>query len=121
MQSVETQALMRDVSIYNIAITRSRFTPASLEIWRAAPYMDKRGVAHVTIAKDTQAMKLGADKPSMENHGLRTLTACRSLTQAPGAERLKRAAALINDGKKVAILVGQGALGARDESDCSWP
>jgi pyruvate dehydrogenase (quinone)/pyruvate decarboxylase len=77
--------------------------------------LGRRGVAHVTIAKDTQAMKLGADKPSMENHGLRTLEGLTFSHPVPDTERLQQAATLINEGQKVSILVGQGALGARDE------
>jgi pyruvate dehydrogenase (quinone) len=114
MQAVDTQALMRDVSLYNIAVTG----PIHARIvgnlaCRSA--LGERGVAHLTIAKDTQAMKLGADKPSMENHGLQTLESLTFSHPVPDTERLRLAAALINDGKKVAILVGQGALGARDE------
>jgi pyruvate dehydrogenase (quinone)/pyruvate decarboxylase len=114
MQSVDTQALMRDVSIYNIAVT-GPIHAGIVGNLACRSALGKRGVAHLTIAKDTQAMKLGADKPSMENHGLRTLDGLRFSHPVPDAERLKQAAALINEGKKVAILVGRGALGARDE------
>jgi pyruvate dehydrogenase (quinone) len=114
MQAVDTQALMRDVTIYNVAVTG----PIHANIvgnlaCRSA--LGKRGVAHLTIAKDTQAMKLDADKPSLENHHLQTLQRLSFSHPAPDPEHLRRAAALINEGKKVAILVGQGALGAREE------
>jgi len=114
MQSVDTQALMRDVSIYNIAVT-GPIHAAIVGNLACRSALGKRGVAHVTIAKDTQAMKLGADKPSMENHHLRTLGGLTFSHPVPDAERLQQAATLINEGEKVAILVGQGALGARDE------
>jgi pyruvate dehydrogenase (quinone) len=74
-----------------------------------------RGVAHLTVPKDTQNMLLAADKPSMENHGLRTASRWSESSSAPAAERLQEAADLINAGSKVAILVGQGALRAREE------
>ncbi len=114
MQSVDTQALMRDVSIYNVAIS-GPIHAAIVGNLACRSALGKRGVAHVTIAKDTQAMKLGADKPSMENHGLRTLGGLRFSSPLPDPERLQQAAALINEGTKVAILVGQGALDAREE------
>jgi pyruvate dehydrogenase (quinone)/pyruvate decarboxylase len=114
MQSVDTQALMRDVSIYNIAIT-GPIHAGIVGNLACRSALGERGVAHVTIAKDTQALKLRADKPSMENHGLQTLNGLAFSHPVPDAERLKQAAALINEGQKVAILVGQGALGARDE------
>jgi pyruvate dehydrogenase (quinone) len=114
MQAVDTLALMRDVSLYNVAVTG----PIHVGIvgnlaCRSA--IGGRGVAHLTIAKDTQAMKLGADKASIENHGLKTLDRFAFSHPLPDAERLQQAAVLINEGKKVAILVGQGALGAREE------
>jgi pyruvate dehydrogenase (quinone) len=114
MQSVDTQALMRDVSIYNIAVT-GPIHAGIVGNLACRSALGERGVAHLTIAKDTQAMKLGADKPSMENHGLRTLDGLTLSHPVPDMERLKQAAALINEGRKIAILVGQGALGARDE------
>src|SRR3984957_3540934 len=110
MQSVDTQALMRDVSIYNIAVT-GPIHAGIVGNLACRSALGERGVAHLTIAKDTQAMKLGADKPSMENHGLRTLDGLTFSHPVPDAERLQQAATLINDGKKFAILVGQGALG----------
>jgi pyruvate dehydrogenase (quinone) len=114
MQSVDTQALMRDVAIYNIAVTG----PVHARIvgnlaCRSA--VGQRGVAHLTIAKDTQAMKLSADMPSMENHGLQTLKSLEFSHPLPDLARLQQAAAVINEGSKLAILVGQGALGAREE------
>jgi pyruvate dehydrogenase (quinone) len=114
MQAVDTQALMRDVSIYNTAIT-GPIHAAIVGNLACRSALGKRGVAHVTVAKDTQAMKLGADKPSMENHGLRTLEGLAFSHPVPDTERLQQAAKLINEGTKVAILVGQGALDAREE------
>src|ERR1700722_10816779 len=114
MQSVDTQALMRDVSIYNISVS-GPLHAAIVGNLACRSALGKRGVAHLTIAKDTQAMKLAADKPSMENHGLRTLDSLTFTHPVPDPDRLQQAAALINAGNKVAILVGQGALSARDE------
>jgi pyruvate dehydrogenase (quinone) len=114
MQGVDTQALMRDVAIYNVAVTGPIHAGIVGNLaCRCA--LGQRGVAHLTVAKDTQAMKLSADKASMENHGLRTLDSLQFSHPLPDLERLQQAAALINQGTKVAILVGQGALGAREE------
>jgi pyruvate dehydrogenase (quinone) len=114
MQAVDTQALMRDVAIYNIAVT-GPIHASIVGNLACRSALGRRGVAHLTVAKDTQAMKLGADKPSMENHGLQTLRGWEPSYSAPADARLREAAAIINQGKKVAILVGQGALGARAE------
>src|ERR1700735_3103789 len=100
MQSVDTQALMRDVSIYNISVS-GPLHAAIVGNLACRSALGKRGVAHLTIAKDTQAMKLAADKRSMENHGLRTLDGLAFSHPLPDPERLRQAAALINAGKKV--------------------
>jgi pyruvate dehydrogenase (quinone) len=114
MQSVDTQALMKDVAIYNIAVT-GPIHAGIVGNLACRSALGKRGVAHLTVAKDTQAMKWGADHPSMENHGLRTLGGWEFSYPAPDHARLEQAADIINAGNKVAILVGQGALGARNE------
>jgi pyruvate dehydrogenase (quinone)/pyruvate decarboxylase len=51
----------------------------------------------------------------MENHGLQTSASWRPSTPLPSADRLQSAADILNSGTKVAVLVGQGALGARAE------
>lgn len=114
MQCVDTVALMKDVAIYNTQVSGPLHADIVTNIaCRAA--MGLRGVAHRTIAKDVQAMGLAADKPSMENHGLRTAPSFESSADAPSLDRLIKAAAILNEGHRVAILAGQGALGARAE------
>ncbi len=114
MQAVDTQALMRDVAIYNTAVT-GPIHAGIVGNLACRSALGQRGVAHLTIAKDTQGTKLAADKPSMENHGLQTLPALAFSHPQPDPSRLQQAATLINQGTKVAILAGQGALGAREE------
>ena len=60
-------------------------------------------------------MKLAADRRSKGNPGARTSSAWTPLTASPADEELRAAADLLNDGQRVAILVGQGALAARAE------
>jgi pyruvate dehydrogenase (quinone) len=114
MQSVDTLALMADVACYNVAVTGPVHAGIVGNLACRAALSD-RGVAHLTIAKDTQAMKLGADRASMENHGLRTPSTWTPPSAAPDGETLRAAADLLNGGTRTAILVGQGALGAREE------
>jgi pyruvate dehydrogenase (quinone) len=113
-QGVDTISLMRDVALYNVQVTGPLHARIVGNLaCRAA--LSGRGVAHLSVAKDTQAMQLSADKPSMENHGLRTSSRWESPQDVPSPDRLREAAAVLNAGSKVAILVGQGALGARPE------
>jgi pyruvate dehydrogenase (quinone) len=114
MQGVDTISLMRDVALYNVQVTGPLHARIVGNIaCRAA--LSGRGVAHLSVAKDTQAMTLSADKPSMENHGLDTSARWESPQDIPAPDRLREAAAVLNAGRKVAILAGQGALGARLE------
>ena len=114
MQGVDTQALMKDVALYNVAVT-GPIHAGIVGNLACRSALGGRGVAHLTIAKDTQAMTAGADKASMENHGLRTLPGLQMTHAAPDETQLRQAAAILNAGRRVAILVGQGALGAREE------
>lgn len=114
MQSVDTKALLQDVACFNVEVTGpAHALIVANRACRAA--LGMRGVAHLTIAKDVQAMPLSADKPSMENHGGRTSDAWMPLADAPADAQIRVAADILNQGSKVAILVGQGALRARDE------
>jgi pyruvate dehydrogenase (quinone)/pyruvate decarboxylase len=114
MQGVDTVKLMEPVAALNVQVTG----PAHALIvvnhaCRAA--LGNRCVAHLTIPKDLQPMKLSADKPSMENHGLLTSESWSPVASAPDAQQLQAAANILNSGKRVAILAGQGALAARAE------
>lgn len=114
MQGVDTVKLMEPVAALNVQITGP--VHASIVVNRACrTALANRCVAHVTIPKDLQAMKLSADKPSMENHGLRTSESWSPVESAPTMQQLRAAADILNAGKKVAILAGQGALAARSE------
>ena len=114
MQGVDTISLMNDVAAYNVPVSG----PVHARIvgnlaCRAAT--TGRTVAHLTVAKDVQAMRLADDKPSMENHGLRTKPTKDAPASVPAAEELAEAARILNAGRRVALLAGQGALRAREE------
>ena len=68
MQDVDTVELMKGVALYNTAVTSAGHALVVTDIaCRSA--LGGRGVAHITVPKDVQAMKLSADKPSKEYHG----------------------------------------------------
>jgi pyruvate dehydrogenase (quinone) len=114
MQGLNTVKLMEDVALFNEQVSGP--ANALLVVNRACrAALAGRGVAHLTIAKDVQAMKLAADKPSMENHGGRTSSAWLPPRGTPPVEQLRAAADVLNAGERVAILAGAGCLGARTE------
>jgi pyruvate dehydrogenase (quinone) len=114
MQDVDTIELMTGVALYNTAVLSPGHALVVSNIaCRSA--LGGRGVAHISVPKDVQAMKLGAEKPSMEYHGLRTSSSWLPESSIPASDQLSAAASVLNDGKRVAVLVGQGALAAREE------
>src|ERR1700722_9764009 len=105
---------MQGVALYNEQITGPEHAViVTNRACRAA--LGDRGVAHLTISKDVQMMKLSADKRSMRNPGARTSSSWLPAAPVPPAAELKAAADILNSGQRVAILAGQGALGAREE------
>ena len=73
-----------------------------------------RGVAHLTIPVDVQEMPADANR-SKRNVARHTSDVFARSAQLPAEVDLRRAASLLDDGKRVAILAGRGALGASDE------
>jgi pyruvate dehydrogenase (quinone) len=51
----------------------------------------------------------------MGNPGARTSSSWMPVVNQPPNDQLRAAADVLNSGRKVAILVGQGALNAREE------
>jgi pyruvate dehydrogenase (quinone)/pyruvate oxidase len=77
----------------------------------------RRGVAHLTVPNDIQVADAGAD-PWQHVAPARPPATAPVMLQAPGQPReedLRQIAGLLNDGEKIAILAGAGALHAREE------
>jgi pyruvate dehydrogenase (quinone) len=72
----------------------------------------RRGVSHITIPKDIQEWTSQRSRANVPEHGADLFAAVHPM---PHAKLIEAAAELINRGSKVAILVGQGCLGAREE------
>ena len=113
-QGVDTVRLMQSVALYNEEVTGPEHAViVGNRACRAA--LGDRGVAHLTISKDVQMMKRSADKRSMRNPGVRTSSSCTVPLSAAPNDQIHAAAEILNSGRRVAILAGQGALHARDE------
>jgi pyruvate dehydrogenase (quinone) len=113
-QSVDTTRLMQDVALYNERVTGPEHAIiVANRACRAA--LGDRGVAHLTVSKDIQMMKLAAGKRSMRNAGARTSSSWTTALAVPPADQLQAAADILNAGTRIAVLAGQGALASRDE------
>lgn len=114
MQGIDTVKLMEGVALFNERVHGPAH--AVLVVNRACrAALGGRGVAHLTIAKDIQAIKLGADKPSMGNHGGKTSASWSPPRGAPPTEQLRAAADILNAGRRIAILPDAGCAGESAE------
>jgi len=114
-QDVDLDKLFMDVAVYNQRVMGpAHVTNVVDEAVKTA--LARRGVAHITIPKDIQDWTTDDAERSSANiprHSADLYAAARPL---PPQVLLSEAADIINAGKKVAILAGRGALGARAEA-----
>jgi pyruvate dehydrogenase (quinone)/pyruvate oxidase len=113
-QDVDLDKVFMDVAVYNARV----MGPAHVE--RAAHLacrtaLARRGVAHLNIPTDLQLLPVKEGHPSERNIPMFKAAPFFRPSPLPHAEGIKAAADLLNTGKRVAMLVGQGALNARDE------
>jgi len=111
-QDVNLLQLFSDVTVYNNMINRPEHAEMTVDIaCRSA--LSLRGVSHLTIPIDVQEMKL---KGRYSRHKVpgHTSDFYANIT-VPDRGLLEDAANILNSGRKIVLLVGQGALGAGDE------
>jgi pyruvate dehydrogenase (quinone) len=89
-QGVNTLPLMEGMAVYNEEVTGPEHAIiVANRACRAA--LGDRGVAHLTVSKDRQAMTLSADKRSMRNPGARSSTSWSAPLNTPSSEQLQGA------------------------------
>lgn len=115
-QEVALERLYLDVAEFNEMIRVPVQVPTLVDLaMRHA--MSRRGVAHLTIPTDVQIADAGSNPFEAVAPAVMKPTAPIFLP-SPGVPRdsdLARAAEVLNGGHKVAMLVGAGALHAREE------
>jgi len=115
-QEVRTDHLYADVTEYNLVVDNPAQLPGVVDI-AIKTAMARRGVAHLTFPNDVQVADANAD-PYQHVAPARPPATSPIYLPPPGRARmadLEAAAQVLNDGEKVAILAGAGALHARDE------
>ena len=112
-QDVALDKLFIDVAAYNERVMNGAHmeSVADLAIRTA---LETRGVAHITIPVDVQveSIKKGRTKRNPPHHTSSTPAYSDHL---PSRVDLEHAADILNRGKKITILAGQGALQATEE------
>ena len=115
-QEVELDKLYADVAEYDQMIYNPVQLPAVVDIAIRTAYA-RRGVAHLTVPNDIQVADADADPWQHVAPAAAPKTAAVYLPQPgrPREEDLQRLADFLNEGGKIAILAGAGALHAREE------
>jgi pyruvate dehydrogenase (quinone) len=112
-QDVELDKLFIDVAKYNARIMGPNHVENVMDL-ACRTALSYRGVAHVTIPVDVQEMTIGRPR-SPRNVPGHTADVFARGARLPDPDDLRRAADVLNVGRKVAVLAGRGALGATDE------
>lgn len=113
-QEVDTVSLMKDAAVFNTVITGPRHAQTVVDLaCRAA--LTTPGVAHLTVSVDVQQKPLSDDKASVKASNLTGISTYQPRIETPADQELDAAAALLNNGSKIMILAGRGALNARAE------
>lgn len=113
-QDVDLTKVFNDVTIFNahVADASHMENVASLACRSA---LSGHGVAHLSIANDVQEQELEDAERSKRNRPNHVPNRMFEGRRLPAEAELDMAAHILNDASKVAVLVGRGALGARDE------
>src|SRR5437588_4590678 len=112
-QEVDLQVLFKDVSEFvNTCMEAAQARHLVDRALRVA--LDRRGVTTLIFPNDVQEEK-AVESPPREHGAVYSSAGYVRPRVLPPESELKRAAALLNDGRKVAILIGQGPAGAADE------
>jgi pyruvate dehydrogenase (quinone) len=113
-QDLDLDKLFMDVAFYNQRIMGPAHVENALDeaIKTALAY---RGVAHITIPKDIQEWKTSDAQRSSMNLKRHSSDIIAPQYPVPPEREFEAAARTIADGKRIAILVGRGALRARQQ------
>jgi pyruvate dehydrogenase (quinone)/pyruvate oxidase len=115
-QEVALDKLFTDVAEYDLMVTNPVQLPGVVDLAIRTAYA-RRGVAHLTFPADVQVADADADPFTSVSPGAppRTSPVYLPPPGRPRDEDLAAAAAVLDAGERPAMLVGAGALHARDE------
>ncbi len=113
-QDVDLDKLFMDVSVFNQRVMGAAHAVNCVDMAIRSSY-GMRGVSHICIPKDIQEWPVSSSMRSSPNVKGHSGDWARPSTAKPAEALLRKAAALINDGSNVVVMVGRGALGAKEE------
>jgi pyruvate dehydrogenase (quinone) len=110
-QDVALDRLFMDVAVFNERIMGAAHAENIAEL-ACRTALARKGVAHITIPVDIQDQAVSDDMRSKRNRPHHVSNEFATAARQPTSHQIKEAAEILNDGKKVAILAGRGALQA---------
>jgi len=111
-QDVNLDRLFADVAVYNTRVMGPAHVENVVDL-ACRTALGYRCVAHINFPVDLQDQEVSErSKRNVANH---TSDVVAHRARLPAEDDVVRAAAVLNAGKKIAILCGQGALDATDE------
>ncbi len=113
-QDVALDKLFMDVAVFNERIMGPTHVENITEL-ACRTALAYRGVAHIAFPVDLQDKEVVWKEGSKRNIPHHTSDVQTRGTRVPEENELRLAADILNHGKKVVILAGQGALGAGEE------
>ena len=116
-QDVELDRLFVDVCQYNARVMGPTHVENVVDL-ACRTALSYRAVSHVTIPVDVQEMPADRGRTPRNVAGHTSEVHARS-ARLPAEDDLRRAAAVLDAGRKVVILAGRGALGAGNELEAT--
>src|SRR5579872_3285917 len=111
-QDVNLDRLFADVAAYSERVMGPAHVRSVTDL-ACRTALSYRAVGHINIPKDIQ--EISSDERSMRNVKNHTSAILGASARLPGEAELGRAAEVLNSGKRIVILAGQGALHATNE------
>jgi pyruvate dehydrogenase (quinone)/pyruvate oxidase len=112
-QDVNLERLFADVAQYNVCV-RSAAHVENVTNLACRTALGYRTVSHITCPVDIQEQEIDGER-SARNVAGHASDAYAQSARLPDEHELRRAADILDAGKRVVILAGRGALGAEDE------
>jgi pyruvate dehydrogenase (quinone) len=110
-QDVQLDKLFVDACVFNERVMGPNHVE-NLADQACRTALAQRGVAHITIPVNLQELEVDRSKASERNKPHHTSDVRAHGARIASDDELRRAAEVLNGGKKIAILIGQGALHA---------
>jgi pyruvate dehydrogenase (quinone) len=117
-QDVALDKLFIDVCVFNERVMGPMHVENLVDL-ACRTALAYKGVAHITMPVDFQEHEVSRRKASMRNIPNHTSDVYSRSARLPNEADLRRAADILNAGKKVVILAGRGALKATDELEAT--